>query len=108
MTISKTSPPFKTLTSAPKKPPPSSSVSTRHHIHAGLSALLLISVILTGAIISGIRMEQRYIHVITPELGRSKDMITDRSEGIQHLERVKNQGLALQREAFRQRDLLPL
>jgi D-alanine transfer protein len=53
-------------------------------------------------------MEERYIHVITPELGRSKDAIVDRSEGIQHLERVKNQGLALQRQAFKERDLLPL
>jgi D-alanine transfer protein len=83
-------------------------VSSRHHLQAGLSALLLTAVILAGGIVSGLRMEQRYIHIITPELGRSKDTILDRSEGIQHLERVKNQGLALQRQAFQQRDLLPL
>lgn len=83
-------------------------MSSRYHLQAGLSALLLIAALLAAGIITGLRMEQRYIHIITPELGRSKDLISDHSEGIQHLEHVKNQGLALQREAFQQRDLLPL
>jgi D-alanine transfer protein len=83
-------------------------VLPRPHLQAAAAALGLLGLILVGGVVGGLRLEHRYLRLITPELGRSKDLTAAHSEGIQRLEHVKNQGLALQRLAFRESDLLPL
>ena len=73
---------------------------------SALAAISLVTVMLSGSLLYGHRVESRYIHALAPESA------TPAVEGVPALGQpalvIRNQGTALQAEAFRQADLLPL
>ena len=72
-------------------PSPSNPTASRPHLHAALVALLLAACAVTAGLFYCRDLEARYIHALAPEFTEEK-----------------LQGAALQKEAFRQGDLLVL
>src|SRR5205809_6714269 len=72
-------------------PPPSNPTACRPHLQAALMALFLAACAVTGGLFYCRDLEGRYIHALAPEFTEEK-----------------LQGAALQKEAFRQEDLLVL
>jgi D-alanine transfer protein len=70
------------------------------------AAVLAAVAFLGAATLYGSRLERQNIRLVTMELAREQDPELVHSKSIERVERVKNQGMSLQRTALQQADLV--
>lgn len=78
------------------------------YLPAAFTALLAAVAILGGATFYGAHLERQNIRLVTLELAHEQDPTMEHSKRIERMERIKNQGMSLQRTALQQADLVSL